>query len=139
MNPRVSYIFLVTLLIFSQLFAVLVVTNGLAWCHHPDGDVVVETAKEQADCHAAKSGDVMFKSCVDVPIGSSEPSQPSRSEFSRELAALKAALLVSILLPGFECDSHLLGSKLALLQHADDDVPSRDHVLASLSTVIILT
>lgn len=141
MKCRFWAIILATLLIFSQLFAVSGMSRGLAWCHHPDGEIFVETAAEQAECHAVEalaSGGGSLKNCVDVPLGDGKPSQPSRSDSSRELAALHAAALMSVL-PTFGIDLHLLASKPALRPLTDDEDPSRDVVLDSLSTVIILT
>jgi hypothetical protein len=141
MKRRSTSILLAALLIFSQLLGLVGLSRGLAWCHHPDGEIVVETASERADCHAAQaqaSGDDSLKNCVDVPLGDGKPSQPSRTDSSRELAALHAAALIPVL-PAFGIDLHLIASKLAVRPLSDDDDPSRDVVLDSLSTVIILT
>lgn len=141
MTSRAASIILAIVLIFSQLFAAVGASNGLAWCHHPDGKVIVETVTEQADCHAAQAeafGVEMLKSCVDVPLGDDQSSQPTRSDSSRELAALKAASLIAVL-PAFGIDLHLIASKLAIRPLSDDAPPSRGVVLDSLSTVIILT
>ncbi len=139
--PRATSILLTTVLILSQLFAVVGVAYGSAWCHHPDGEVVVETATERAECHAAQtepSGTDSSKSCVDVPVDDGVSSQPSRSDLSRELSALQASLLVSTL-PTFGIDYHLIASKSVIRPLSDEDNPSREVVLDSLSTVIILT
>lgn len=139
MKPHFASILLPALLILSQILAFARTGAGLAWCHHPDGEVVVETATEQADCHAEQesSGDLL-KSCLDVPIGEEKSSQPSRTDSSRELAALQAATLFAIL-PVFGVDFHCIASTPAIPPRSDDDTASRGVVLDSLSTVIILT